>query len=294
MRLESTTTFRYLPLTTEDFAWGIRVRTVGVSHIAPGKPYPPVHHPGAYRLDWTQGRILDEFQLVYISEGEGLHETKLTVQKVVAGEVFLLRPGAWHRYRPAPTVGWHEHWVGFDGPWASRLVRQAFAKRAVPKFRLPDERALVSSFHALQGLSDMGQPTLQPVLAGYTLTILGWLFAASRPVKRSEERSEGMQTAMAVLTGDDADHVSLLELAASLNMSYSCFRRQFRERFGVSPHQFRLHAKLTEARHLLRSTGLSVKEIGDRTGFASEQYFCRIFKEHVGCTPGYFRVTALR
>ena len=289
MRTISTTNFRYLPVVARDRAWGFRVRSVGVSRIALGQPYPPVHHPGAYRLDWTQGRILDEFQLIYISEGEGLLETKLNLEKVVAGEVFLLRPGVWHRYRPAQHVGWTEHWVGFDGPWASSIVNQAFEKQATPKFHITDERSVAASFHALQNVSEMGFPSLQPVLAGHALALLGWLFAASQPTKRSEENSAKMQAAMAALAGDNADHIHLPALAKSLNMSYSGFRRDFSQQFGVSPHQFRLHCKLTEARHLLRSTDLSVKEIGALTGFASEQYLCRLFKEHIGCTPGAFR-----
>jgi len=289
VRTTSTTNFTYLPVTAQDHAWGIRVRSVGVSHIAAGQPYPPVHHPGAYRLDWTQGRTLEEFQLIYISEGEGLLETKFTTEKVVAGELFLLRPHVWHRYRPAQSVGWTEHWVGFDGPWAKRTVLTAFAKHSTPKFRVPDERALAASFHALQSNTDSGLPGLQPVLAGHTLAILGWLFAANQPAKRGGESLKDLQVAMEALTGANADRIHLPALAKSLNMSYSRFRRDFRQRFGVSPHQFRLHCKLTEARHLLRSTYLSVKEIGVRAGFASEQYFCRIFKEHVGCAPGAFR-----
>ena len=289
MRSASTTRFSYLPATPNDRAWGVRVRTVGVSRIAPGQPYPPVQHPGGYRLDWTQGRILNEFQLVYISEGEGLLETRRTLQSIVAGDVFILRPKIWHRYRPLPATGWQEHWVGFDGPWAQRIVRQAFKTVSVPTVRLSDERAFAAAFHALQGLSDLGIPNLESVLAGHTLTILGWLLAANRPIKRSEESPEDMQAAMAALAREDASAISLPDLAASMNMSYSRFRRRFRERFGVSPHQFRLHCRLTEARRLLGSTSLSVKEIGSRSGFESEQYFCRLFKEHIGCTPGDFR-----
>jgi AraC-like DNA-binding protein len=243
-------------------------------------------------LDWTQGRILREFQLIYISEGEGMLETKRAGVKVVAGDLFLLRPSVWHRYRPTPSVGWTEHWVGFDGPWANRTVLAAFAKYSIPKFHIADERAVAASFHALQSFSDLGMPSLQPVLAGHTLAILGWLFAASQPAKRSAEGLGEMQVAMTALASDDADRIHLPGLAKSLNMSYSRFRRDFNQRFGVSPHQFRLHCKLTEARHLLRSTHLSVKEVAARTGFASEQYFCRLFKEHVGCTPGDLRKAA--
>lgn len=270
----------------------MRVSTVGISHIAPGQPYPPVQHPAGYRLDWTQGRILEEFQIVYISEGAGLLETERTVLSVSAGEAFLLRPRTWHRYRPLSSTGWREHWVGFDGPWARRVVREGFKSSPVPKVRITDEHAFAAAFHALQGLSDLGSANLENVLAGHTLTIIGWLLAAARPARRSDDIPADMQDAMTALASEHSDAISLPELAAKMNMSYSRFRRRFRERFGLSPHQFRLHCKLTEARRLLRSTTLSIKEIGSRSGFDSEQYFCRLFKEHIGCTPGTFRRAA--
>jgi len=46
---------------------------------------------------------------------------------------------------------------------------------------------------------------------------------------------------------------------------------------------------VSEARELLRSTTLSVKEIGYECGFNDEQYFCRLFKQQTGSTPSDFR-----
>jgi AraC-like DNA-binding protein len=40
------------------------------------------------------------------------------------------------------------------------------------------------------------------------------------------------------------------------------------------------------ARTLLSETALSVKEIAFRSGFESEQYFCRLFRRKTGVSPG--------
>jgi transcriptional regulator GlxA family with amidase domain len=88
--------------------------------------------------------------------------------------------------------------------------------------------------------------------------------------------------------------IPLEDIAKSLNISYTSFRRTFREHTGASPHQYRLHPKISTARELLRSTDLRVKEISYRCGFDDEQYFRRIFKRQTGNTPIEFRVRSRR
>lgn len=47
--------------------------------------------------------------------------------------------------------------------------------------------------------------------------------------------------------------------------------------------------RISRAEELLRSTGLSVNEIGMETGFSSAQSFIRVFRKYTGMTPGQYR-----
>ncbi len=294
MHKPSSTNFRYFPVSPRDRRWGIFVSTIGVSHIAPNAPYPPVDHPSAYRLDWDHGRTLQEFQVVYISQGGGLLETRKAEWDIQAGDSMVLQPGVWHRYRPDKDCGWQEHWIGCSGNVVHQLAKQRFFPITSPRFRVRDERPLAASFHALQQAADTNLPGLQQVLAGYALTIFGLLVSSTLAgIKRNDEEAGIIQAAVAALSSSKADTLDLQELAVSLNVSYTWFRRTFKERTGLSPHQFRLHLKLTTARDLLRSTSLSIKEVCVRSGFHSEQYFCRLFKQQAGCTPGVYRTSLL-
>ncbi|MHB1022898.1 MAG: helix-turn-helix transcriptional regulator [Acidobacteriaceae bacterium] len=294
MQKPSSTNFRYFPISPRDRRWGLFVSTIGASHIAPDSPYPPVNHPRAYRLDWEHGRVLREYQVIYISHGEGLLETRKAQWRIHAGEAMMLHPGVWHRYRPDKQSGWQEHWVGFNGPIVQRLAKERFFPLAGPRFRVRDERPLAAAFHTLQQDAGTNRPALQQILAGHTMTILGLLVSSARPeIKRNDEEAQIIGAAVSALSGTKADTLDLQQLAASLHVSYSWFRRTFKERTGLSPHQFRLHLKLTTARDLLRSTSLSVKEVCVQSGFHSEQYFCRLFRQEVGCTPGAFRAARL-
>ena len=104
----------YLPRSSRDELWGVVCTTAGHQHVPPGTDYPVSRHPAGYHFSKGKGRVLDEFQLVYITAGRGRFESASCPPTVVeAGSMLLLFPHEWHAYSPDPEVGWDEWWVGF-------------------------------------------------------------------------------------------------------------------------------------------------------------------------------------
>ena len=62
---------RYLTISAIDEEWGIVVTTVGYQFIPPKGNYPLSKHPDNYNFKPQTGRILNEYQLVYIKKGSG-------------------------------------------------------------------------------------------------------------------------------------------------------------------------------------------------------------------------------
>ena len=58
--------FKYLLVSEKDKEFGLTVNTVGFSHIAPNTLYPSTDHPKSYYFNPQKGRILSEYQFVYI------------------------------------------------------------------------------------------------------------------------------------------------------------------------------------------------------------------------------------
>lgn len=71
--------------------------------------------------------------------------------------------------------------------------------------------------------------------------------------------------------------------------SYHRFRHIFKEVYGHSPHQYTQNLRLKNACRLLIEKSAPVSYIAQETGFATESYFCSIFKRKFGCTPGEYR-----
>ena len=61
--------FKYLIVNDMDRKFGLWVNTVGYQSIPPDSPYPLKEHPSGYFFNAEKGRVLREYQLVYITKG---------------------------------------------------------------------------------------------------------------------------------------------------------------------------------------------------------------------------------
>lgn len=75
------------------------------------------------------------------------------------------------------------------------------------------------------------------------------------------------------------------DLAESMSMSRTVFYRKIKSLMGVSPIDFVKMMRIKRAVQLLEQDEYTVAEVGYMSGFTTPQYFSRVFKEAMGCTP---------
>jgi AraC-like DNA-binding protein len=73
-------------------------------------------------------------------------------------------------------------------------------------------------------------------------------------------------------------------------MSYTWFRRMFRQYTGLAPAQHIAQLKVQKAKELLSVSNKIIKEIAIDLGFESIDYFSTQFRKQTGQTPTQFRV----
>ena len=84
--------------------------------------------------------------------------------------------------------------------------------------------------------------------------------------------------------------LSIQQLAEELGVSYSNFRKLFKEYTGLSPSTYQQDLRLQRAKELLTTTDLSVKEIAYRLNFESPDYFSSKFKAKMGVKPSEIKI----
>jgi AraC-like DNA-binding protein len=84
--------------------------------------------------------------------------------------------------------------------------------------------------------------------------------------------------------------VDIGNLAESLGYSLSHFFRLFRKSFGMPPHRYLMHRRISLAQELLTQTDLGLACIALKAGFADQSHLSRHFHRITGLPPGAFRM----
>lgn len=85
------------------------------------------------------------------------------------------------------------------------------------------------------------------------------------------------------------EDVALEDAAESMGMSPFYFSRQVKSTTGKTFLDYLTSYRMEKAKKRLRSTELSVAEVGRAVGYPDSNYFTKAFKRTVGCTPSAYR-----
>jgi AraC-like DNA-binding protein len=83
--------------------------------------------------------------------------------------------------------------------------------------------------------------------------------------------------------------ISIKKLCREQGYSHEAMTRLFSKTYGMPPSQYLQDIRLKKASSLLEEGKLSIKEITEATGFASQSYFARLFKMRLKTTPTEYR-----
>ncbi len=298
--LKSGTSHRYFPVDDNVFATGFYLTGAGSERVGRGQPYPLPSHPDMYEFSWDTGRVLPEYQLVYIDRGKGVFESHETGKvKIHAGMAMLLLPNVWHRYRPNSTTGWNEYWISFNGQiphiWQhAGVIDPASAVRQVYR-----RKTLANGMESIvQATVAESSDSFGPSFAA--LALLAGLFSRHEGGVTPQRRSSGAgktpssddavtNAALAIIWNYSHQDLSVSDIARQLGIA----RRTLERRFWAARSRTVLEeltvCRLARAQRMLRETQLPIKQIAYLAGFSSPTHLPTVFRRELNMSPQQFR-----
>lgn len=159
-------------------------------------------------------------------------------------------------------------WYGYDIP--RMLLRELPVARELVEFAELTERQFRSGRYN------------EYTMRSFATLIVACLLDRDRVASEEDVRFEIMSQFV-------RDHISrplrISEICSAASCSSATASRVFRNRTGMSVGAWVRHERVHVAQSLLRSTGLSVREVATVTGFADPLYFSRVFRQETGMTP---------
>ena len=285
-------TSKYLLANERDALWGLTVSTIGYEEIAPGDSYPTRGHADGYYFELERGRELNEYQLLYLTEGEGIfHSTNVREAIIREGDLFLLFPGEWHSYHPHPRTGWKSYWIGFRGRNIDDRVRAGFLSPQKPIYHVGFSDEIVRLYKEAYDTALAEAAYSQQMMAGIVNHLIGLMYSLERNIQLGRNQAHVDMISRARLRIREAleSDLTIQQVAQDLGVSYSNFRKLFKEHTGMSPAIYQQDLRLQRVKELLTTTDLTIKEIAYRLNFESPDYFSYKFKAQTGRRPTELR-----
>ena len=269
------------------------VTTIGYEEIGKDDPYPTRGHADGYYFDLQKGRILPEYQLLYIIEGGGVfHSRTVPEARLKEGDFFLLFPGEWHSYHPTGPRGWKKYWIGFRGHNMDDRVRAGFLSPTKPIYHVGFSDKIVQLYRSAFDAALAEEAYSQQVMAGIVNHLIGLMYSLERNIElksRNQEHVNMINRAQLRIRESLESSLTIQQVAEEMGVSYSNFRKLFKEHTGLSPAVYQQDLRLQRAKELLTTTDMSIKEIAYRLNFESPDYFSSKFRVKTGRKPSDLR-----
>lgn len=290
MAITSKISKNYLTINPADQLWGLSVNSVGHQSIAENEVYPPQGHPTRYLFNTRNGRILNEYQLLYITKGKGTFSSKSSGKwQVKEGHMFLLFPGEWHTYMPEESTGWNEYWIGFNGRIMDEWIKNRFFQKDSPVFNIGLNEEIIALYKRAIIIADAQEANYQQALSGIACNLISMSLYLSRNKDFSRSDIANQINSAKILVHENISTISPEKLAEATFMSYSKFRKIFKEYTGFAPAQYIQEVRINMAKEILTNTNKPIKEIAFELGYENKDYFFTVFKKMTDTTPINYR-----
>lgn len=268
----------------------LTINAVGFLTINPNSEHPANILSSDYYSDFYKGRITDEFQLIYITNGGGklLVEDKRFILK--NGDVFVIYPKQRHSYTPNTETGWSEYYICFEGKEMLAWIENSFPKTETQVYDIGYNEELVKLYRKAIELISLKKQSYRVLLSGLVYHMISLCIFEIDNASVSNNCGKYMiERAKKVMNENVYETFYTEELAERLSVNYNSFRKEFKKYTGCAPNNYFIGLKVTEAKQILQESTLSIKEIASKLQFYSADHFGVVFKKKTGYSPSVYR-----
>ena len=247
-----------------------------------------------------------EVQIALVTQGEVVFRTEDSDFRLRAGQGFFVNSGVLHEALPTQAADGVYVCVNFlpsllYGP-GEGVVRRDYVDpvlycQELSSFPLTDDpwqREICGLLEQMEQAEEQGAYGYEIQLTALLCRI--WHLVVIHHREQIEHRStvsfhdrQRIRSLQTFIHRRYMERITLADIAAAGHISRGECCRVFQRVLRVSPIQYLTRFRLDQSMRLLTSTGLSVAEVADQTGFAASSYFIERFRREFGCTPLEYR-----
>lgn len=229
-----------------------------------------------------------DYQFFYISVGK-VHFTFHGKTVILPqGTAVLFRPNEPQIYFYPKEERTEVYWIHFTGSAVEGILESYQFSKEDNVFSLGISQDLRQAYNSVIHELHLCRPFYKETCAVLLHQIL---LIAQRIRQESTQNATALQSltdieqAMQYFTKNYNKQINIEAYAKSINMSTCWFIRRFKEIMKVTPMQYIIALRMTNAKTLLESKTYNISQTANHVGYDNPLYFSRLFTKFVGISP---------
>ena len=164
---------------------------------------------------------------------------------------------------PLPQRGWKSYWIGFRGRNIDDRVRAGFLLPTKPIYHVGFSDAIVRLYRKAFDTAIEEAAYSQQLMAGIVNHLIGMMYSLERNIElsRNQQHVDMVNRARLRIRESLESSLTIQQVAEEMGVSYSNFRKLFKEHTGLSPATYQQDLRLQRAKELLTTTDASIRRL---------------------------------
>lgn len=233
----------------------------------------------------------NHYEFLYVVEGEGVCEiSNHKEQTITTGYFAMIKPGQRAVFTPTPNKKSAFYHASVSGLQYTLFLEKVNLFQQEQIVNIGQNVIIEGIFQNLLQVQKEPKKGSQPLLATSIFHILSLVnYKILNYNDRENPILHKINEAKEILRNDIIAKISPEEVAERIGISYSLFRRIFKENVGTSPAQYQMDIRLKRAQELLATTNYSIAKIAELLGFTDTAQFSTFFRKRQSMTPRDYR-----
>ena len=247
---------------------------------------------------WASGHHVhdNETELIYVKKGVARFTIDSSLYVAHADDIVVIERGRLHAVAsdvndPATTCTCALYGFQFQGAEENQLLQPHSCPVIAAGQGKEVIKTLFNELSVILPQSKNSQTSSLWDAFAYTLAIL--YYENFKNAYRSEQgyikKDVLIKDILFYLNNNYREKITLEQLSKKFRASVSYICHEFTKEYRISPINYVIQRRMTEAKWSLTNTELSQAEISWRVGYENVDHFAKLFLRHVGCSPSDYR-----
>ncbi len=236
----------------------------------------------------------NETELTYIASGEGTYIINTDSYQLKAGDLVIIEKGAIHSLISSDSAPLNTWTCAISDYALCDLPEEGFMlpMNLIPHMEAGDRSELIRSLFeemekAQTAEKDFSDSVLD-ALAVSIATVFYELFRAN-PKTDHQKTVSFCRDILIYINENYSSRITLKQLADLFHMSSDHISHEFTKVYGISPINYVIERRISEAKWMLINTDNSLTSIARKVGYDNAAHFCNLFIKREKKTPQEFR-----